>query len=162
LVANFSWLIPGQIAGMGQPGGAATSTSGLGGDLDQLIAEGIGALVTLTEHPLDGVIVREKGLRYLHLPIMDMTAPSMAQIDEAMEFVDAALSEAIPVALHCRAGLGRTGSLLACHLVRRGESPDEAIAKVRRQRPGSVETLSQETAVSEYACYLEGQIGPRT
>lgn len=136
--------------------------TGLESDLDQLIAEGIGALVTLTEHPLDPAIVRGKGFRYLHLPIVDLTAPSLAQIDEAMQFVDAALSDEVPVALHCLAGLGRTGTLLACHLVHRGESPDEAIAEVRRRRPGSVETPSQGAAVREYARYQGGQIRPQT
>jgi atypical dual specificity phosphatase len=45
----------------------------------------------------------------------------------------------------------RTGTLLACYLVKRGLEPREAITRVRWARPGSVETLQQEAAVEAYA-----------
>ena len=54
------------------------------------------------------------------------------------------------VAVHCGAGLGRTGTLVACYLVAGGLSAEEAIAKVRRLRPGSIETLEQEAAVRTF------------
>jgi protein-tyrosine phosphatase len=47
--------------------------------------------------------------------------------------------------------LGRTGTVLACYLVRRGLSADEALARVRAARPGAVETRAQEAAVRTYA-----------
>ena len=143
---------------MGRPGGwgAESQDSEAAGDLDQLVAEGIGALVSLTETPLDGKLISEKGLSYLHLPIADMSAPSMRQIDEVMGFVEGAADDGVSVALHCGAGLGRTGTMLACYLLRHGRSADEATCEVRRLRPGSIETSSQELAIGEYARHLEG------
>jgi atypical dual specificity phosphatase len=55
------------------------------------------------------------------------------------------------VAVHCGAGLGRTGVILACWFVSKNLSVKNAIARVRRLRPGSIETESQEEAVAEFA-----------
>ena len=53
--------------------------------------------------------------------------------------------------MHCGGGLGRTGTLLACYYVRRGLSPEEAIAWVRAGRPGAVETPEQVATVAAFA-----------
>ena len=55
------------------------------------------------------------------------------------------------MAVHCGAGLGRAGTLLAAYLVSQGCDAEEAMARVRRARPGSIETIEQEQAVREYA-----------
>ncbi|CAI8006697.1 Dual specificity protein phosphatase 23, partial [Geodia barretti] len=56
-----------------------------------------------------------------------------------------------PVVVSCYVGIGRTGTVLACYLVKRGADPADAINEVRRLRPGSVQTPEQEAAVHEYA-----------
>jgi ADP-ribosyl-[dinitrogen reductase] hydrolase len=47
------------------------------------------------------------------------------------------------IGLHCGAGLGRTGTVAALILIERGFTPSEAIAAVRRARPGAIETAAQ-------------------
>lgn len=55
------------------------------------------------------------------------------------------------VAVHCALGFGRTGTMLACYLVKeRGLAAGDAIAEVRRLRPGSIETYEQEKAVFQF------------
>jgi protein-tyrosine phosphatase len=49
------------------------------------------------------------------------------------------------------AGYGRTGTVLAAYLVAKGAEPEEAIDRVRRARPGSIETVEQEHAVHLFA-----------
>jgi protein-tyrosine phosphatase len=65
--------------------------------------------------------------------------------------IDDALSRGVRVAVHCGAGLGRSGTLLAAYLVSQGAAPDAAIADVRAARPGSIETDEQEAAVHYFA-----------
>ena len=68
-----------------------------------------------------------------------------------LAFIDEQTGAGRPVAVSCYAGIGRTGTVLACCLVSRGASPADAVAEVRRLRPGSIQTPEQEAAVYEYA-----------
>jgi atypical dual specificity phosphatase len=61
------------------------------------------------------------------------------------------------VAIHCAAGLGRTGVVVACFFIDKGLNAKNAIARVRRLRPGSIETEEQEEAVDEF--YRRKQTG---
>lgn len=144
---DFTWLNEGRLAAF--PVWALH-------DLDALQRAGITAIVSLTEH-FPHELVGERRFRTLHLPVLDMTAPATAQIEEFVEFVEQALSDGLRVGVHCLAGLGRTGTMIACYLVSQGASPEEAIAAVRSARPGSVQTEVQERAVRGWARRLSGQ-----
>lgn len=55
------------------------------------------------------------------------------------------------VAVHCMHGHGRTGTLLACYLVKTQKIPGvDAIKKIREMRKGSIETTEQEKAVVQF------------
>ncbi|MDR3077680.1 MAG: dual specificity protein phosphatase family protein [Planctomycetota bacterium] len=144
---NFSFIIPGKLAGCARPG---EPDGNLLSDLSGLARLGVGALVTLTPEALDRGVLRDAGLEYLHLPIQDFEAPIPGQVREFVAFVEARTREGKAVAAHCGAGMGRTGTMLACYLVSQGAAPDAAIRKVRKERPGSVETPEQERSVREF------------
>lgn len=145
MIANFSWVIPDRLAGFGV---LAMPTSR---DLEALRAEGVGAMVSLTETALDAELAIQAGLQHFHLPVPDMQAPSLGEIRQFIEFVNQARRSGLATAVHCRAGLGRTGTMIACYLVHEGHSSEEALNLLRVHRPGSVETESQEQAVREFA-----------
>jgi atypical dual specificity phosphatase len=144
---NFSFLIEGVLAGMERPG----TFSKLRNDLEFLQSKNIRAIVSLTETPLEQVFIEEFSFRYLHLPVMDFTAPTLDQVRQFLEFQRAAEAEGQAVLVHCGAGLGRSGTMLACALVSRGMTAQEAIDKIRTLRPYSIETLEQEDCVRRFA-----------
>ena len=164
---GFSWMVEGELAGMGRPGiefspgadGGTSPEAWLEADLQGLAEAGVGALVSLTEAPLDGEAVRAFGLDLLHLPIRDMAAPGPEDVARFVAFVEGSLEAGRPVGVHCLVGRGRTGTMLACYLVKGGCGPGEAIFRVREARPGSIETAAQEDAVFDYARHL-AEAGP--
>lgn len=144
---NFSFIWEDRVAGSGHPG----TGEELEASLAALREEGVLAVLSLTEDPLEMGPIRRFEMDYMHLPVDDFTAPTQEQIDEAVQFIDEQLEHGRGALVHCRAGIGRTGTILACFLVSRGLSAPNAIRRVRRLRPGSVEVYAQEMAVHRYA-----------
>ncbi|MBI3780600.1 MAG: dual specificity protein phosphatase family protein [candidate division NC10 bacterium] len=143
---NFSFVIEGRLAGMARPG----CSRPLEDDIEFLKAQGIGAIVSMTEGPLNEGVVRSLGLRYLHLPVPDYCSPTIQQIEDFLAFLDAADSDGA-VVVHCYAGQGRTGTMLACALVQQGMSAEDAIRIIRAKRPPSIDTFAQEQVIFEFA-----------
>ncbi|HVZ62156.1 MAG TPA: dual specificity protein phosphatase 23 [Candidatus Nitrosotalea sp.] len=142
---NFSWLINDKLAGSGMP----TSVS----EIDWILKQGVKSIVTMTENSLPESWV--KNVKYLHVPTEDFSAPDMEQIDEAVEFIRIRIENNEPVMVHCAAGIGRTGTILACYLVKYQKIPaKDAIQKVRKERPGSIQSESQEIAIGLYYKFL--------
>ncbi len=146
---NFSWVVPDQLAGMGHPG----RTNPLDEDLAALHELGIVLLVSLTESAIPSETAAAHEIEVIHIPVPDMTAPSMEQLHQftskAFESVGTR-----PLTVHCEAGMGRTGTFLAAWFVAQGMGADDAIAEIRRLRPGSIETEEQEQAVRDFEAYL--------
>jgi len=150
---SFNWVIEGRLAGMGRPYGP--------GETDYLKAVGVDLLVSLTESPLADPIVKSAGCRNVHVPVPDLGRPSDDQIDQAVGEIDKTLKSGGRAVVHCGAGMGRTGLMLACYLVYTGKPADAAIAEVRGRRPGSIETIDQERCVREYEERLQASKKPK-
>lgn len=147
-LSEFSWIVQNGLAGMAMPDESNR-------DLENLWKLGVRALVCLTVRPVHRETATEKGFECLHLPIPNFEPPSLDQIRRFVEFCEENIGGGRPVAVHCLAGMGRTGTMLACYLVHKGLAPTKAIGTVRHRRPGSIETLSQESIVYEYAATLD-------
>ncbi|XP_035238199.1 protein tyrosine phosphatase domain-containing protein 1-like [Anguilla anguilla] len=96
----------------------------------------------------------EAGIYYYNYAWRDYGVASLATVLDMAKVMSFAVQEG-KVAVHCHAGLGRTGVLLACHLVFTTKmSADQAIAFVREKRPGSVQTRAQLLCVRQFAQFL--------
>ncbi len=137
-----------------EPGLPVDASAALETDLASLTEWGARALVTLLpERELEllglsalGERCPAHGLAWHHLPVTDGCAPGSA-FERAWRRVGAELHELLDadsrMVVHCRAGVGRTGTVAARLLVERGMAPTAAIQAVRRARPGAVENPEQ-------------------
>jgi atypical dual specificity phosphatase len=146
---GFSWVEPPLLAAMSQPADAE--------EYAWLREQGVQLLISLCEDAPSRSWLNEAGLFSMHIPVEDMHPPTPKQIELCMSAIDKAHARGIGVGIHCGAGLGRTGTMLACYFVKKGMSASAAIAHVRKVRPGSIETPEQATAVSDYARRLKRQ-----
>ena len=138
---NFSWLIEEKLAGSGMP----TSFD----EFEWILNQGVKSIVTMTENALPENWVKDIG--YIHVPTPDLTAPDMDRIDIAVDFIHEKISGNQAVMVHCAAGMGRAGTILACYLVKYQKySAKKAITKVRNERPGSIQSEVQELAIGYY------------
>ena len=152
------WVIPDVLAGMPMPfihldrrlnGGGPLAA--YDDELPILHAAGIRAVVSLLNIPRDGSVYESAGFVYLCLPVPDGGAPTINQASDFVGFVREQRVAQRPVAVHCEAGLGRTGTMLAVYLISEGESAETAIRRVRSVEPVAVETSGQIQFLEYYA-----------
>jgi len=140
---GFSWIASSTLAALARP----TSPE----DFRWLREQGIEVLVSLTEDRPRRDWVEDANLLVFHEPLEDMEPPTQDQLDRCVSAITRALDRNMPVAVHCEAGLGRTGAVLAAYLVATGMTASNAIARIRRLRPNSIETTEQAEAVEHFA-----------
>ena len=97
-----------------------------------------------------GSVAEAAGLEWHHLPITDLQVPD-ERFERSWTYSGHVLRRKLVsgerIALHCRGGLGRTGTVAARLAIELGAAPGEALHAVRRARSGTVETPAQEAYV---------------
>ena len=78
------------------------------------------------------------------IPVVDDEAPTRAQVEEFAAFVEKMKKEGKPVAVHCKGGNGRAGTMLAGYYVLQGKNADEVLSWMRSINPKAVRTEVQE------------------
>ena len=139
---NFSWIIEGKLAGSAIP----TSID----EVEWAIDQGVKSIVTIREEPLDSDYTNN--VNYLHVHSNDMGVPEFNDLVKSVDFIHERIVNDEPVMVHCLAGLGRTGTILACYLIKyKKMSADDAIQKVRDERAGSIQSFPQEEIIFQFA-----------
>jgi cell division cycle 14 len=149
---DMNWIIPGKLLAFA----TAYPTNVLAGNwrvatphdlVPTFRARGITAIVRLCERFYNEKLFTKAGFKFHEMAFEDGSCPPVAIREEFLRLCESA----DVVAVHCKAGLGRTGTLIGCHLIKRfGFTGDEAIGWLRICRPGSV-IGPQQTYLVDYA-----------
>ena len=151
---NFTWLVRGRLGGSPCPG----LNDSFASDAEALKRVGITLVVTLTkewEPPTE--LFAEFGLKNIFVPIPDMGAPTIAQAEGACKLVEDALSAGETVLFHCRAGRGRTGTLLAALLIWFNPDFDTAISRIKATNRYWIESAEQMKFLAQFAAACKGK-----
>ena len=135
---------PGRIWGSSLPDSAD--------DVERIAAEGIQVVISLeTSYALPDF--SEANIDHHKFSFTDFGVPSDDLVTSVIAVVHDALKENRPVLVHCLAGCGRTGTILALiEIYLYGERDgDKAIDKVREHRSCAIETNEQEEVIRRHA-----------
>jgi atypical dual specificity phosphatase len=149
---GFVWVKDRVLAGSGYPASRA--------QVAWIVKNGIGSILSLTEEPLPAQWTEGLGLKVGHVPMKDHQPPDLDSIDRSVRFIEGQEQEGRAVLVHCLAGEGRTGCVLAAYIIRTGKmGAEQALATLRALKPEFVE-WRQENTVHQFAV-REGTGDPR-
>ncbi|BAM79986.1 similar to protein-tyrosine phosphatase, CDC14 homolog [Cyanidioschyzon merolae strain 10D] len=138
---DLNWIVPGKLLAFAGPTSCPEATDiGVGCAPEYFIRLfqqfGVTAVVRLNRRRYDARVFRQAGFRHYDLYFADGACPDWNIVQR---FLAICADEPGAVAVHCKAGLGRTGTLMCCALMHMyGFTATEAIAWCRLCRPGSV------------------------
>jgi protein-tyrosine phosphatase len=100
-------------------------------DLESVKVQGITAIVNLCAECYDlHTIEEQRGFLVYFLPLPDEGAPDMEDMEKAVAWVDESIASGNKILVHCRFGIGRTGTLVVAYLLSKGYSLKEALRKM--------------------------------
>ncbi|KAK4532303.1 hypothetical protein CCYA_CCYA11G3160 [Cyanidiococcus yangmingshanensis] len=138
---DLNWIVPGKLLAFAGPSSSLESSDGVPVCHPEHYVPlfqrfGVTAVVRLNRRRYDARIFRQAGFRHFDLYFADGGCPDLGIVQR---FLDICRHEPGAIAVHCKAGLGRTGTLMCCALMHQhGFTATEAIAWCRLSRPGSV------------------------
>ena len=113
----------------------------------ELLSRGVSADISLREKHIDAPF----GVSYfLWLPTRDRYAPTQKQLLVGATTIDVLVKQRVKVYVHCKAGHGRSPTLVAAYFILKGKTTLQAVAAVRKQRPGIHPTARQAKALRRF------------
>lgn len=144
--AESYWVIPGRLLAGEYP--ATTEEHSSRKRLVSLLHCGVNAVLNLTEEgervDYSAWLMEEAAdfgldVEYKRMPIQDFSIPRVVDMMAILNQMDEWMNQGRTVYVHCYAGIGRTGMVIGCYLVRKGMTATQAllrIAELRRALPG--------------------------
>jgi protein-tyrosine phosphatase len=110
-------------------------------------SEKVGAYINLVSEraPFPSTIPR------IDIPMTDFAHPSLGEVQSAVKYLDTYLNEGKTVYVHCRAGKGRSATVVMCWLIAHMHmSPETAQEYMQRKRPQILSNLKDRKVVEEF------------
>lgn len=147
---NFLWLRKGQLAGTPQPG----LLLDLDIDLQSLQRVGVSVLVSLTDEPIPADNLSKFDITGVFFPIKDMGTPEMDAAYRFCEDMHTYLQQGEVIAMHCKAGMGRTGTMLVAYLIWEGNPALDSLEYARKIEPRWVQSQEQVDFLEKFERYV--------
>ncbi len=147
---GFLWLLKGQLAGTPLPGVFFEADY----DLKSLQRVGVTQLISTTQHPVEPALLEKYGIMGKAFPIKDMGVPTLEQAVEICRYISQKIEQDEVIAVHCRAGLGRTGTVLALYQIWKNNDALSALEMVRNIEPRWVQSDQQVEFLDEFSKYI--------
>jgi protein-tyrosine phosphatase len=165
-IPDSYWVKPGRLLAGEYPRDWDDQTSRQ--KLRRLLETGIALFLDLTEAREYGLkaytpLLQEeatalgRSVEHHRMPIQDGGTPTAEGMEHILDLIDTAIATGQTVYVHCYGGIGRTGTVVGCYLVRQGIGGEKAlrqIAQLRRETPDgwvtSPETATQRRMVRDW------------
>jgi hypothetical protein len=165
------WIVPGKLLAGAYPGDLDPAAAAK--KVHAIVEAGIRCFVDLTspddrnmfgqslnsyQELLGKISAGRFKIIYRRVPIVDLNIPSQPEMVEILDIIDGGILSNIPVYVHCLGGIGRTGTVVGCwlvrHGIRQGQDAIDLVRKLRRNeahsRIASPETARQRRFVCEW------------
>ncbi len=134
-IPNSYWVRPGRLLAGEYPAVAARAATSE--RIQGLLRAGIDTFIDLTAagelEPYSPLLPKDGSVTHERWPIVDHDLPqSPVYMRQILDAIDAALAKGRCIYVHCRAGIGRTGTIIGCHLIRSGMEPQVAIDRLNQ------------------------------
>jgi predicted protein tyrosine phosphatase len=161
------WVVPGQILA-GEYPASSYSPERARQRIAAFLQHGFDTFIDLTSPgdslPYEELLQQEAAefglqVRYLRFPIPDYSLPTSEQMRAILDQLNQARRDGRKTYLHCHGGIGRTGTVVGCYLVRQGLSGQAALDQLAEwwrgvpksaQHPNSPETCEQEDFIRNW------------
>lgn len=147
---DISWIIPNEFLGFSSPLDCTSFVKSGALPVEKYVqifkSLGVNSVIRLNRPAYPSEKFVNEGIKHFDLYFKDGSVPSMEIVDK---FIDISSSQRGPIAVHCKAGLGRTGTLIGCYAIKIFKFPAASfIAWCRLCRPGSILGPQQEFLIA--------------
>lgn len=136
--AESYWVVPGKIIAGEYPGVSEEEKTRK--RIQALLKAGVRTFIDLTKpgdsfHPYQPLLYQEAeeygiDVTWKNYPVSDLGIPSKSQMIKILDEIDLAVRQEKLPYIHCLAGIGRTGTVVGCYLIRHGVPPDAVLAQI--------------------------------
>jgi protein-tyrosine phosphatase len=156
-IPNSYWVVPGRLFAGPYPGAAKLAL------FHEVGVDGFIDLTEAGEYGLSPYAAQAAGLGMTHTrsPIGDFGCPTIEQMREILDTIDRELACDRTLYVHCYGGIGRTGTVVGCHLVRHGAEPPAALESIAAWREGTPDGYRDSPETQEQRAFVLGWTEPR-